>query len=187
MELFGLGWMALGGLAIFMIVGIFIIFEGSGIASAIWIIAFSVIGYKLGGLSLSELLMYVSIYIVLGLLWGTFRLIQDTKKKFKKESELNKDKKEIPSTENTSERKDYEELTEYFRNERYKRTDKEILSTIIKEISYDKFAYRVFYFLIDFIDYVFTDLLKDLFEKIKKMIRSYLFKTILGEDEKKTY
>ena len=177
--LFGLSFGMLAFSVIVILVGIGIFMSESGIGAGLLFVALTILTFYADYISFSQLLIYMSIYTVLGIGWATFRLVKDTKKEFKKEITNNKGKELFDSANDNEE-------NDYFRKEKYQQTDKEILSSIIENISFHMFSYRVFFMPIDMGDYIFTDLLKDLFEKIKEGIRGYLFRTILGKEERET-
>lgn len=177
--LFGLSIGMLAVSAIIILAGIGIFVSESGIGAGILIAFLTVVTFYAGYINLTQLLIYIGIYLTIGVAWAIFRLIRDTKEEFKKQKIIN-DKKEVFSENNSD--------VDFIKNKysKYKLTDKELLSAVIDDISFHLFSYRVFFAPIDMIDYLFTDLMKDLFNKIKKVIRGYLFRTIIGKDEIET-
>ena len=160
--LFGLEIGFLAVLAITLIITYGVFMSESAIGAAVVVVLLGGATYYANYISFIEFLVYMGIYIVIGASWATYRLIKDV-------------------------RRDYETRSKDYKERGKNKSQKEILSEVLDNVSYQKFVYRLSFVFLDMVTYLFSDLLKDLFLAIKKSIRSYLFKSILGEKEETVY
>ena len=158
--MFGLSLGIIGLIVFILIAGYISFMLESSIGAGIIFIGLMNYLFFFNGFSLTEIGLYSAIYLFVGVVWATFRLIRGAKADYKATIEYNKDNREIDPLNN-----------------------KEILGRILDKLSFSLFGYRVFFMPIDVIDYLVSDFLKELFEIIKKRVRKYLFKSILGEEE----
>jgi len=158
-KMFGLSLGIIGIIVFILIAGYISFMLESSIGSGIIFIGLMSYLFFFNGVSLSMIGLYSAIYIFVGVVWATFRLIRGARADYEK---------------NLKDNTLYKEEGE---------TKKETLGKVLDKVSFSLFGYRVFFMPVDIIDYIISDFLKELFEVIKKRVRRYLFKSILGEVE----
>ena len=177
--MFGLSFGIIGAIAFILLVGFVTFKEESSIGAGIGFLGLGSYLFFLQHVSITQLIIYSIIYIVLGIAWATFRLIRDTKNDFEVEQK-DRDRR-IKSNLEKDEDENHNEGSYFSRKDEID-SDKELLEKILERLSFSLFGYRVFFLPVDVIEYIFSDLLKEIFKVIKIRVKGYLFRSILGQD-----